>query len=230
MSLENVSHATLWESTWERVVVGMAIVCARGRFVKVNPAFTEMFGYSDEELLEKEARQVVFEDDQQHIRECIEDVRNGERDSFHHLTRWTRRSGQMFFARLVADGIKWQTDNVAMLWQVLPTEHDREATRQQLDAHSMLIKVLQDELTQARGDIRAIMGRSDRIHVGHNQTAGGDFVGRDYNSTGMVRWLGPLITAVIFLLAYITYLVYWKDHGGRAEPPRVPSVMERIGE
>lgn len=57
--LENIAHKELWETN----IVGVALVNEDGKFIKVNPQFCEIVGYSGSELENKRFHDITHPDD-----------------------------------------------------------------------------------------------------------------------------------------------------------------------
>lgn len=71
-----------------------------GTFVEVNPAWTAITGYPEEELLGRSFVEITHPDDVEADLDHVRRVLQGERDSYRMQKRYLHRSGQVLWVDL----------------------------------------------------------------------------------------------------------------------------------
>jgi len=84
---------------FERAPIGMAIVGIDGITLQVNPAFCDMFGYSEAEMAGLPVWRVTHPDDMPATIEQLQRLIEGESDAWHLEKRYFHRDGHMIWAR-----------------------------------------------------------------------------------------------------------------------------------
>lgn len=85
---------------FRHAAIGMAIVAPDGRWLQVNEAICEIFGYTESELLSSAFQDITHPDDLAADLELTRKVLSGERVSFHLEKRYIRRDGGVVHALL----------------------------------------------------------------------------------------------------------------------------------
>ena len=97
-----------YRSIYEQAAVGLANVTLDGKFLKLNPRFCEMLGYSQEELLAKTVLEITHPDDRTQISPAMKRLLAGKVSSFFQEKRYLRQDGSCFWSStsvsLVRDG------------------------------------------------------------------------------------------------------------------------------
>ena len=86
--------------------VGIAVVDTVGRFVKVNPAFCEMLGYSESELLRMTNRDVTHPHDRPVLADYNRRLASGEIRSYVTEKQYVRKDGAAIWARLTISAVR----------------------------------------------------------------------------------------------------------------------------
>ncbi|MDF3983544.1 EAL domain-containing protein [Luteibacter sp. PPL201] len=89
-----------FELAFRHAAIGMAIAALDGRWLQVNPALCEIFGYAESELLTSGFQEVTHPDDLAADLELTQSLLSGERVSFHMEKRYVRRDGHVVHALL----------------------------------------------------------------------------------------------------------------------------------
>ena len=91
-----------WRSLFENVPVGVALIGSHGRYVAANPAFQQMLGYSEAELLSRSPADITHEDDRAATEAILAARAAG--DPTHHRVekRYRRRDGGVIWAEVSA--------------------------------------------------------------------------------------------------------------------------------
>jgi PAS domain S-box-containing protein len=100
-----VSEPTFRE-LFARANIGMVVTNLDGRFVAVNPAFCEMVGYTEAELLETGFLAVTHPDDRAASREAFDGVLAGDVSASTIEKRYISRDGRMIWANVVISCIR----------------------------------------------------------------------------------------------------------------------------
>ncbi len=97
-----------FRSIYEQAAVGLANVTLDGKFLKLNPRFCEMLGYSQEELLAKTVLEITHPDDRARILPAMQSLISGEVPYFFQEKQYLRQDGSCFWSStsvsLVRDG------------------------------------------------------------------------------------------------------------------------------
>ena len=100
-ALEDLEKATeLFESAFNNAPIGMAIVSRTGAWLKVNPALSEILGYSSEELLTKTFQEITHPDDLKKDLAHVNDLLAKKYDSYSMDKRYIHKNKQIIWARL----------------------------------------------------------------------------------------------------------------------------------
>src|SRR5882672_410487 len=91
--------ARLLVAMFERAPLGIAIADLSGRYVRANPAFLRLLGYSEEELLERTIHDVTHPLDKGENRRVFDDMTAGVRDQIEFEKRYLRKDGRVIWVR-----------------------------------------------------------------------------------------------------------------------------------
>ncbi|WP_103665008.1 PAS domain S-box protein [Gracilimonas amylolytica] len=83
----------------------LAIAASNNRFIKVNPGFCELMGYSEEELTSQNFQTFIHPDDLDDTNKEYEETVTGERNANNYINRWITRSGDTRY-------ISWRSSEV----------------------------------------------------------------------------------------------------------------------
>ena len=98
------SAEQLFSTAFEHAPAGMALVGLDHRFLRVNPAFAEITGYSIEELLELGFAAITHPDDLGPDLELVRQIVNGELRSYRLEKRYLHKDGHHVWAELRVTG------------------------------------------------------------------------------------------------------------------------------
>ncbi len=101
-----------FRASFERAPIGVALADADFRFLKVNQAFCDMLGYSEEELLDKTFLDITHPEDVDMDAESSAKVFRGEIPHFRIEKRYIHKSGEIVCAELSASIIFDEQGNV----------------------------------------------------------------------------------------------------------------------
>jgi PAS domain S-box-containing protein len=84
-----------FRSAFENAPIGVALVGLDRRHLKVNRAYCEMLGYSEEELLEKVHPEIIHPDDREKSSERLQQALEGEAESYTLERRYLHADGHV---------------------------------------------------------------------------------------------------------------------------------------
>lgn len=106
-SAEALRHReALYRATFEHAAVGIAHVAPDGRYIRVNPKFCELLGYSEAELQQMRVRDVTHPDDIERDRVRVDLVLKGDKDSYHVEKRYRRKGGSTLWVNLSSGAVR----------------------------------------------------------------------------------------------------------------------------
>jgi PAS domain S-box-containing protein len=91
--------APLLAAMFERAPQGIAMTDLSGRYVRANPAFLCLLGYSESELLQKTIHDVTHPEDKGENRRVFDDMVAGVRDQIELEKRYLRKDGRVIWVR-----------------------------------------------------------------------------------------------------------------------------------
>jgi diguanylate cyclase (GGDEF)-like protein/PAS domain S-box-containing protein len=106
-SAEALRHReALYRATFEHAAVGIAHVAPDGRYMRANPKFCELLGYSEEELQKMRFRDVTHGDDIERDLARVNQMLKGDKDSYHVEKRYRRKDGSTLWVNLSAGVVR----------------------------------------------------------------------------------------------------------------------------
>jgi PAS domain S-box-containing protein len=91
-----------FRATFEQAPIGMAEISPEGAFERVNPRLCDMFGYSAEELLARNARTLTHREDWPMTSMLVAEVLAGKRTTFEIDKRYIRKDGSVLWAHAIS--------------------------------------------------------------------------------------------------------------------------------
>jgi PAS domain S-box-containing protein len=95
----SLEDQVMLDAMFERTPFGVAMADPSGRYLRVNPMFLRLFGYSDAELGARTIGDLTHPEDVEATWRIFEDVVQGRRSHADFETRMLRRDGQLIWAR-----------------------------------------------------------------------------------------------------------------------------------
>ena len=117
---------------FDQEFLGMAITSPEKRWVEVNDALCQMFGYSREELLEQTWTELTHPEDLDKNLDLFEQVVAGKIGSYTLEKRFLRKDGSIFYAELSASTQRKDDGSVEALITIIKDITERKATEEAL--------------------------------------------------------------------------------------------------
>jgi two-component system, cell cycle sensor histidine kinase and response regulator CckA len=116
-----------FRTVFEEGHIGLVLVDRRGRFMRTNPSFCEMVGYSEAELLKMTFGEVTHPDHRASDLENVKKVARGELDVYQAEKRYLRKDGQVVWGAITVSAVR--SDRGELLY-FLSTVQDISERRQ----------------------------------------------------------------------------------------------------
>lgn len=135
---------------FEQAPVGIAIIDSNtGRFVKVNQKYSQIVGYSEEEMLNLRFQEITFPEDVPAGRKNLDMLLNGEIDYYRMEKRYVRKNDEIVWVNLIAVPL-WLTKPVDPVHLAIAEDitqrksitHDLELSHKQLKDTNTALNVL----------------------------------------------------------------------------------------
>ena len=140
---------------FERTALGIVMVDVSGHYVRANPQFQRMLGYSADELARKRVGDLTHPDDAEESWRILEDLVQGRRTQATYEKRYVRRNGQVLWARNSATRLP---DADGRLRYVIATVEDITESRSAYEA----LRESEARLQAFTGHSPAVMFLKDR--------------------------------------------------------------------
>lgn len=98
-SIAQLEEARLLAAMFERAPLGIAIADLSGRYVRANPTFLRLLGYTEDELLQRTIHDVTHPQDKSENHRVFDDMSAGVRDQIEFEKRYLRKDGRVIWVR-----------------------------------------------------------------------------------------------------------------------------------
>lgn len=109
--IELKESASKFGQAFEHAAIGMSIVALDGKFLKVNNAFIQMLGYSEEEFLSTDFQSITFPDDLPVDLNYVAQLLNNNIPTYEMTKRYLTKDKKVFWAHLTVSLIKDENNN-----------------------------------------------------------------------------------------------------------------------
>lgn len=152
----------LLRAAMDKSPIGKALVSPHGRFLKVNPAFCQMLGYTEKDLLANDFQTITHPDDLgadlDHLRLLLE----GKTVSYQMEKRYLHRDGRMIWAELSVSMVRKPNGECDFLVaQVQDITERKGIERIQDEFASVVSHELRSPLTSVRASLNMISTMPD---------------------------------------------------------------------
>jgi PAS domain S-box-containing protein len=135
-----------FRTVFEKGPLGMVIVDEKFRFVKTNPMFCSMVGYSPEELLQKTFIDITHPD---HIAEDISHIKQlaeGNISEYSTEKPYIKKNGDVFFAFVVVSVMRDREGKFLNYLALITDITERKQEEQEKEYHASVVKQYADDL------------------------------------------------------------------------------------
>jgi len=114
-----------WHPLFENLDIGTALVSRDGNFLKVNPVFCEIVGYSESEILDKRFQDITHPSDVQADEEMSKKVILGEHPGYRMIKRYISKTNKVVWVELIVLSISNDTFEMFFV-QILPIDLEKD--------------------------------------------------------------------------------------------------------
>ncbi len=145
-----------FRTVFEKGPLGMVIVDEKFRFVKTNPMFCSMVGYSPEELLQKTFIDITHPD---HIAEDISHIKQlaeGNISEYSTEKPYIKKNGDVFFAFVVVSVMRDREGKFLNYLALITDITERKQEEQEKEYHASVVKQYADDLRQTNDKLNLL--------------------------------------------------------------------------
>jgi diguanylate cyclase (GGDEF)-like protein/PAS domain S-box-containing protein len=142
---------------FEQAAVGIAIIDLSGRFIRVNPRYRDLLGYTNEELLERTFFEITYPEDRERDREMYRRLTERGK-SFSLEKRYVCQNGSVIWVNLTASAIRDASGEVMYLIGII---EDIDGRKRAVDALRQSI----EDLEQRNRDMSLLSLMGDLLQV-----------------------------------------------------------------
>jgi PAS domain S-box-containing protein len=132
----------------EQSLIGVYVI-EDGNFVYVNPRFAEIFGHTQEELMNLPVEKVIHPDDRVMVAEYIRIRTQGEQDTIHYDARGIKKNGGMIWIEVFCSG-KLKEKSPVIMGTLLDITERKKA---------------EESLKKSEANLQTIFDNTDTIYV-----------------------------------------------------------------
>ena len=140
-----------FRNIFEKGPLGIALTDPEFRFIKVNPAFCQMLGYEEKELVGLTFREISHPDDVKISFELSTKLRKSEIDDFAIQKRYLRKDGQSIWANLKVSAIRAENGKylyaIAILEDITEQRNAADALKESEEKYKSLVEAMPNGLS-----------------------------------------------------------------------------------
>jgi len=133
---------------FELAPTGMEISTLDGKFVRVNQAFCNAMGYTEEELLTFNFRDISFPDDIEHSIQERNNLLKGYTSDFHLEKRYVTKAGQIIYALIHVSLLRDAEGNPSNFYTQIIDITERKMAEDELYRHRESLEMMIEERTK----------------------------------------------------------------------------------
>jgi PAS domain S-box-containing protein len=129
--------------------MGVARLDYEGNFLRVNQAFMDIMGYTEEELLKSTFMQLTHPDDMGPSMQMMRSLQSGECNHFFMEKQYIRKDGNTIWATLAVAAVRDNNNELLHTVAMVQDITDRRLSQEKMAAHEQRLREMALELTLA---------------------------------------------------------------------------------
>ena len=126
-----------FRAMFEHSAVGIGVMGLDRRIIDANPAICSIYGRTREELIGMSAAEVTYPDDDPASQQLINELVNGQRDSYELDRRYIRRNGEVFWAHVTMSSVRGSDDTpLYLVGMVIDIDEQKHAAEELLKSQA----------------------------------------------------------------------------------------------
>lgn len=166
---ELIETESRFGSTFEQAAVGIAHVSLEGEFLRVNRKFSEIVGYTEEELFGLTFQDITHPDDLEADLENVKKVLNGSIETYSMDKRYYHKDGSIVWANLTVSVVFNDEGHsryfVAVIKDIAARKQAEEKLRQNYDFQEHLTTSVPDAIFSIKMPDRVIEWANDSYNI-----------------------------------------------------------------
>jgi len=134
----------LFRNAFEYSGIGMALSDAQGNYITVNKAFAEMFGYSREEMIGMNFKEITHEEDLPGSLEKLKELTGGIVNGYDIIKRYRHKDGRTLYGRLNMALLREDDDTIKYMIAQVQDITDHYMADQAMEESQKLLKEAQN--------------------------------------------------------------------------------------
>jgi PAS domain S-box-containing protein len=133
-----------FRSLFDNAAVGIAIMSLNGRFLQTNDGLQRIFGYSEEEMLQRDFQSLTHPD---YLTGSIENVQNtilGRQDRFTEEKKYLRSDGSVIWGQVTASLVKDLDNNPKHFIAIITNIHDKKLAEESLKLQARILESMDE--------------------------------------------------------------------------------------
>ena len=166
----------LFQAAFSHAAVGLAITDTKGRFVKVNEAYSRITGYSEEELYAMDRRSLTYKEDFPSSSEWIRRLLAGEMGSVVYEKRYIKKSGELVWVQMSVSAMRDAGGAVSGLVGLAEDINQRKKAEVRLQEYEKAVEGVEEMILVVNRDYRYLL--ANRAYLKHRGRKRKEVVGR----------------------------------------------------
>jgi PAS domain S-box-containing protein len=171
VAIETKSGEKLLHTIFEGAPGGISIADLTGTIERVNPAFSRLLGYTENELQKKNIADVTYEDDYPHCQVLIEELLAGKRERFVIEKRYRRKDGKLVWVHNIVALLRGPAGEPRSMIALSEDITDLKQAEDELRLSAVQLRTLSRRLVEVQESERKELSRELHDRVGQNLTA-----------------------------------------------------------
>lgn len=185
MQVQKVDHHELFEQIYNQAPIGIALVAPTGQWMKVNPAFCCMLGYTSDELMDLSYQDITHPEDSPQDVICSYELLEGNSKENQYEKRYINKNGDILWTSLHVSLVRSEiTDEPLYFICHIVDITDRKMSEQKLLHTEEMFKLITDHAQEiiyiadqegvcrfCSPSVQGLLGYSPEEVIGQNNNA-----------------------------------------------------------